>query len=295
MWDLSATFALCIKANGLATFFIPPKNCIFWGASFEPIKKWQVCSLKSYKVLMKTFYTIVTPYQSHLGWHFRNLKAQGLNVSFSTFQWKETFELCALSFETAFENVTPSGIGCTSKGIFYIIDWVGRRVSGLGQITWWIVCWQKLRGHIWKKLYENREIVVARTVGVWEHTNSCLGAQIGSVLKPIQTLKKYFWSHVYCAQLGTPWHQIVGVSRTVFNRESLYPRRADSCMATNDESGSQPKLFARMVWFQGVYPSNGILRKKIMTGNNIFKKFPSACFWCNFSYKHKSCPHLPNP
>jgi len=53
--------------------------------------------------------------QSHLGWHFRKLKAQSSKVSFATFQWKETFELWALSFETAFENVTPSGIGCTSS------------------------------------------------------------------------------------------------------------------------------------------------------------------------------------
>ena len=52
--------------------------------------------------------------QSHLGWHFRNLKAQSSNVSFATFQWKETFELWALRFETPSENVTPSGIGCTS-------------------------------------------------------------------------------------------------------------------------------------------------------------------------------------
>jgi len=100
----------------------------------------------------------------------------------------------------------------------------GRRVPGLCQITWWIVYWQKIRGHIWKKLYGNREIFVARTVGVWEHTDSWLGAQIGSVLKPIQTLKEYFWSYSYCAQLGTPWHQIVGASRTVSNRESWYPR-----------------------------------------------------------------------
>jgi len=39
MWDFPATFAICIKVNGLATFFIAFKNCIFWGASFEPIKK----------------------------------------------------------------------------------------------------------------------------------------------------------------------------------------------------------------------------------------------------------------
>ena len=35
------------------------------------------------------------------------------NVSFATFQWKETFELWALSFETAFGNVTSRGSGCT--------------------------------------------------------------------------------------------------------------------------------------------------------------------------------------
>jgi len=34
--------------------------------------------------------------QSHLRRHFRKLKAQSSNVSFATFQWKETFEL---SFE----------------------------------------------------------------------------------------------------------------------------------------------------------------------------------------------------
>jgi len=41
------------------------------------------------------------------------LKAPSSNVSFATFQCKETFELSALSFERAFENVTPRGIGCT--------------------------------------------------------------------------------------------------------------------------------------------------------------------------------------
>ena len=47
------------------------------------------------------------------GCHFRKLKGHSSNVSFATFQWKETFELWVLSFESAFENVTPSGIGCT--------------------------------------------------------------------------------------------------------------------------------------------------------------------------------------
>jgi len=56
---------------------------------------------------------VYTYSQSQLGWHFRKLKAQSSNVSFATFQWKETFDLWALCFETAFENVTPSGIGST--------------------------------------------------------------------------------------------------------------------------------------------------------------------------------------
>ena len=38
LWGVSTTFAFCIKAHGLATFFIVPKNCTFWDASFEPIE-----------------------------------------------------------------------------------------------------------------------------------------------------------------------------------------------------------------------------------------------------------------
>jgi hypothetical protein len=38
MWGFSATLAFCVKAYGLATFFIAHKNCIFPGASFETIK-----------------------------------------------------------------------------------------------------------------------------------------------------------------------------------------------------------------------------------------------------------------
>jgi len=43
-------------------------------------------------------------------------KAQSSNFSFATFQWKETFELWALSVERSksFGNVTPRGIGCTT-------------------------------------------------------------------------------------------------------------------------------------------------------------------------------------
>jgi len=43
-------FTFCSLGNRLASFFIVPKNCIFWGASFELIKTWQLCSPKSYKV-----------------------------------------------------------------------------------------------------------------------------------------------------------------------------------------------------------------------------------------------------
>jgi len=53
--------------------------------------------------------------QSHLGWHFRKIKTQSSNVSFTTFQWKETFKGWVLSFETTFENVTPSGIDCIEE------------------------------------------------------------------------------------------------------------------------------------------------------------------------------------
>jgi len=56
----------------------------------------------------KTRYT-----STHLGCHFRKLKAQSSNVSFATFHSKETFELWALSFERVFKNVTPSGILCS--------------------------------------------------------------------------------------------------------------------------------------------------------------------------------------
>ena len=42
------------------------------------------------------------------------LIARSSNVPFTTFLYKETFELWALSCERAFENVTASGIGRTS-------------------------------------------------------------------------------------------------------------------------------------------------------------------------------------
>jgi len=63
---------------------------------------------------------------------------------------------------------------------------------------------------------------------------------MSSVLKPIQTLKEYFWCHVYCTHLGTPWYQIVGASRTISTRESRYPR----CGATSQEK----KLVKKTSW-----------------------------------------------
>jgi len=67
-----------------------------------------------------TDYTAPYYSSSHLQWHFRKLfqssklKAQSSNVSFQWNMAKQTFELWALSFERAFENVTPDGMGCTS-------------------------------------------------------------------------------------------------------------------------------------------------------------------------------------
>jgi len=50
------------------------------------------------------------------------LKAQSSNVSFHWNVAKETFELWALSFETAFENVDPSGIWW--DWLFYFWFWI---------------------------------------------------------------------------------------------------------------------------------------------------------------------------
>jgi len=95
--------------------------------------------------------------QSHLGWHFRKLKAQSSNVSFATFQWKETFELWnvaketfelwALSFETAFENVTPSRIGCNMT----IDVWLSPYIWLSLYIWMSLYVWMSL--YIWLSLY----------------------------------------------------------------------------------------------------------------------------------------------
>jgi len=52
------------------------------------------------------------------------LKAQSSNVSFHWNVAKETFELWALSFERAFENGIPSGIGCIIYASMWVCDFV---------------------------------------------------------------------------------------------------------------------------------------------------------------------------
>jgi len=83
---------------------------------YIPIYSRQLCRQWNWRLQMWLY--LYEYSQSHLGWHFPKLKAQSSNVSFATFQWKETFELWALSFETAFENVTPNGIGCLCISVY---------------------------------------------------------------------------------------------------------------------------------------------------------------------------------
>jgi len=45
------------------------------------------------------------------------LKSQSSNVSFDSFQWKDAFDIWALSFERAFENVSTCEIGCTTGSL----------------------------------------------------------------------------------------------------------------------------------------------------------------------------------
>jgi len=56
--------------------------------------------------------------------------------------------------------------------------------------------------------------------------------------------------------------------------DQIYFQPQDFYRRSTNDNDSQPKLLARMAWSQGFYQSNGILRKKNMTGNNIFKKSP---------------------
>ena len=59
--------------------------------------------------------------RSHLGWHFRmlfrssKLKARASLLPRFSKKRRSIGELWALSFDRAFENVTPRGIGCSSR------------------------------------------------------------------------------------------------------------------------------------------------------------------------------------
>jgi len=60
MRDFPATFAFCVNRTDLPLFLLYLRTAFFEAHLLSPEKKWQVCSLKSYKVLMETPYTIIT-------------------------------------------------------------------------------------------------------------------------------------------------------------------------------------------------------------------------------------------
>jgi len=95
-------------------------------------------------------------------------------------------------------------------------------VPGIGQITWWTVCWPKMRGHFGKKLHANREIAVEWAVGVWVHRDSWLVAQMGSVLEPNTNAQRMLLLSYLLRSAWYPLVPNVGASRTVPNRESRY-------------------------------------------------------------------------
>jgi len=51
--------------------------------------------------------------------------------------------------------------------------------------------------------------------GVGAHRQLTPGLRWAQFWKQIQTLKECLCCHIYCVDLGTPWYQIVGDSRTV--------------------------------------------------------------------------------
>jgi len=77
---------LHFSGTDLSDFSLFLRTAFFEAHLLSSLKTWQLCSPLSYR-------------QSHLGCHFRKLKVQSSNVSFDTFQWKQTFELWALRFK----------------------------------------------------------------------------------------------------------------------------------------------------------------------------------------------------
>ena len=91
--------------------------------------------------------------------------------------------------------------------------------------TWCIVLTKKLTGCLGKKIArKSRNSCCMNGGGVGAHRQLTRGLRWAHFWKQIQTLKECLCCHIYCVHLGTPWYQIVGDSRTVFNRESRYPR-----------------------------------------------------------------------
>ena len=102
---------------------------------------------------------------------------------------------------------------------------IGRRVPGLGQITWWIVMTKKMRGHSGEKIAQksrNSWRVSGGGVGTGGMVINCKNWR--KSWNQIQTLKDCLCCHIYCAQLGTPGNAIVVASCVVSNRESWYLR-----------------------------------------------------------------------
>ena len=102
-----------------------------------------VCSLRSVSFIFlrpASTYCLVQPMP--LGVTFSNavskLKPQTSNVSFTTFQWKETFKLWALSFVRAFEIVTSNGPGDWLYYVFRV--WAGSIQCHPSQ-PWWLLGW----------------------------------------------------------------------------------------------------------------------------------------------------------
>jgi len=91
-----------------------------------------ICTLYIVHVQYITFFFRYS--QSHLGRHFRKLKAQSSNVSFSTFQWKETFELWALKQHS---KIWPRvGLAVHYSTLFFMYNTLH---SLLLCITWFIL------------------------------------------------------------------------------------------------------------------------------------------------------------
>ena len=81
---------------------------------------------------------------------------------------------------------------------------VTTRVLGLGQITWWIVMTKKMRGHSGKNIARKSR----NSCRVNSRSCGCIGTvdwgpKCAYFWNQIQTLKWYFFCHIYCALLWT--------------------------------------------------------------------------------------------